>query len=129
MCPVYGIGAVVIALLPFGSISVFHTAAAVATGVEYLCSVFYEKAWGVTFWNYHDLPGNVNGRVCLPFTLLWGLLSVFLLPVVHPIVQRLVSALPDILLLPVGLLLIVDFLLTGLILRSTHSTDALRWYR
>ena len=120
LCPVYGIGAVVIALLPFRSpISVFLTAAAVATGVEYLCSVFYEKAWGV----------NVNGRVCLPFTLLWGLLSVFLLPVVHPIVQRLVSALPDILLLPVGLLLIVDFLLTGLILRSTHSTDALRWYR
>ena len=65
LCPVYGIGAVVIALLPFRSpISVFLTAAAVATGVEYLCSVFYEKAWGVTFWNYHDLPGNVNRRVC-----------------------------------------------------------------
>ena len=64
LCPVYGIGAVVIALLPFRTpISVFLTAAAVATGVEYLCSVFYEKAWGVTFWNYHDLPGHVNGRV------------------------------------------------------------------
>ena len=58
-----------------------------------------------------------------------GVLSVFLLPVLHPLVQRLTSALPDALLLPVGLLLVVDFLLTGLVLRSTHSTDALRWYR
>ena len=130
LCPVYGIGATVIALLPLRNpILTFLIAATVATGVEYLCSVFYEKVWGVTFWNYHGLPGNLHGRVCLPFTLLWGVLSVFLLPVLHPLVQRLVSALPDALLLPVGLLLIVDFLLTGLILRSTHSTDALRWYR
>ena len=51
----------------------------------------------------------------------------FLLPVLHPLVQRLTAALPDALLLTVGLLLVVDFLLTGLVLRSTHSTDALRW--
>lgn len=133
LCPVYGIGATLIALLPRTitgrPLLYFLVAAGIASGVEYALSVFYEKVWGVTFWDYSQLPGNLHGRICLPFTILWGGLSLVLLPILHPIAQRLAGLLPDVLTLPVGLLLVVDFLLTGALLRSSHDTDALIWYR
>lgn len=133
ICPVYGIGATGIALLPSAitdrPIVYFLTAVLVATAVEYLLGTFYERAWGVSFWNYDGMWGNIHGRVCLPFALLWGVLSLALLPTLHPIVQQLVAMVPNGLLLPVLLLLAVDFCLTSLVLRRSHDTNALIWYR
>ena len=73
LCPVYGVGAVGILLLPEWvqnrPLILFFAAGLVATGAEYLLSWFYEKAWGVSFWNYSALPLQIQGRVCLPFAL------------------------------------------------------------
>lgn len=133
ICPVYGIGATVITQLPSAitdrPIVYFLTAALVATAVEYLLGAFYERVWGVSFWNYDGMLGNIQGRVCLPFALLWGALSLALLPNLHPIAQRMAAMLPNSLLVPVLLLLTVDFCLTGLVLRRSHDTNALIWYR
>lgn len=107
----------------------FLAASLIATVVEYALSVFYEKAWGVFFWDYSAMSGNLRGRVCLPFALLWGGLSVAILPWLHPIVQRGAEALPDMLILPVGLLFVLDLILTGTLLRKSHDTDVLMWYR
>ncbi len=133
LCPVYGLGAVGILLLPPAvrrSVPLlFLGSAAVASLAEYGMGLFYERCWGVAFWNYSGLPGNVKGRVCLPFSLCWGVLGVALVTWVQPLTARLVAMLPGFLLPPVLALLAADFVCSGLLLRQTRSTDSLRWYR
>ena len=133
VCPVYGLGATAIALLPAAiahrPLLLFPAAAVLATGAEYAAALFYEKVWHVSFWDYHTLPGNVQGRICLPFSLIWGALGLGLRYFVQPLMDRFITWLPEVLLLPITLLFTADFLFTGLVLRRRGSTEALRWYR
>lgn len=133
LCPVYGLGAVAILLLPEGVqgnlLLLFFGSALAATAVEYAMSLFYEKCWGVSFWNYSALRGNVQGRVCLPFSLCWGLLGIALVYGVQPLLSPVVSLLPRFLLPPAIVLLLADFMVSGALLRQSHSTDSLMWYR
>ena len=59
----------------------------VTTLVEYAVHWGYEALLGVRFWVYSRVPGNLQGRVCLPFSVAWGLLAAlairFLQPAVH----------------------------------------------
>lgn len=132
LCPVYGLGAVALLLLPAAvqqnPLLLFPTAALVCTGVEYLTGLFYERVFRVSFWDYSHLPLNVGGRVCPLFSLFWGILAVVTLQVLHPGVALLVSHFPTWTAIPVLLLFGADTLLTTLVLRRTGDTNALRWY-
>ena len=80
--PVYGAGAVALALLwPLvkgRSLAwAFLLAAVAGAGVEYLWAACQERWFGVSFWDYSHFRFHLNGRVNLPFTLLWGLLGLF----------------------------------------------------
>ena len=133
LCPVYGLGATAIALLPAAlarnPLLLFFASAVLASGAEYLSALFYEKVWHVSFWDYRSMPANLQGRVCLPFSLIWGVLGLGLRYGVQPSVAQLVARFPDSLLLPVTLLFLVDFILTGHVLRNNGTTESLRWYR
>lgn len=132
LCPVYGVGAVGILLLPSWIQSrplfLFLAAGLVATGAEYLLSWLYERAWGVSFWNYSRLPLQIRGRVCLPFALAWGLLSFPLVYLVQPLAVRWGAWLPSGVIAALGMLFLLDLSLTGRVLRQSHSTQALRWW-
>ncbi len=39
------------------------------TAVEYGCGRVWNRSYGV--WDYRHVPMNVQGQVCLPYTLLW----------------------------------------------------------
>lgn len=90
LCPVYGVGALLIVHLPSAvqarPVLLFLCGALAATAVEYGMDFFYEKVLGVRFWDYSALPWNLNGRVCLLFSAAWGLLSLGLTVWVHPAV-------------------------------------------
>lgn len=76
LCPVYGAGALAILALPIGvqgrPWALFLLGGLVATGVEYAWAALCQRGLGVQFWDYAGLPGNIRGRVCLPFSLAWG---------------------------------------------------------
>ena len=133
VCPVYGLGAAAILALPppvtGHLLPLFAASALLASAAEYALSLFYEKAWGVSFWSYAGMPGNLHGRICPAFSLLWGALGVALVRLVHPLVAGLVERLPPLLDLPALLLFWADFLLTTLLLRRNPSTRTLIWYR
>ena len=132
LCPVYGVGALLIVHLPAAvrsrPVLLFLLGTLAATGAEYAMDWLYEKALGVHFWNYSALPGNLNGRVCLAFSAAWGVLSLVVVAWVHPAVARWVSAIPPRWTLPAGLLFLLDLGFTVYLLRTTGSTDSLRWY-
>ena len=81
VCPIYGIGIIFIILM-------WHVAE--ARGIDlawwqiFLCSFFgsiileysthwaLEKLFHAYWWDYSNMPLNVNGRICLPASLLFG---------------------------------------------------------
>ena len=132
LCPVYGLGALAILLLP-GPVRASWPLLALlgglaATGVEYLMAVFYEKGLGVAFWDYSGLPFHLQGRVCPLFSLFWGLLAVVLVRRVHPLIAAAAAAVPLPLTAAAMLLLAADSVYTTVLLRVTGNTDSLRWY-
>lgn len=132
LCPVYGLGAMLILLLPAGvranPLLLFLLGGIAATLAEFLMGLFYEYAAGVRFWDYSHLPLNVGGKVCLLFTALWGLLALGLWHGVHPPVARFIALIPGWLTLPAVAFFLLDAGITLHILRREGHTDALKWY-
>ena len=132
LCPVYGLGACLILHSTRGITSLpllFLLGALGATVCEYAVAAFYENILGVSFWDYSDLPWNLHGRICLPFSLAWGFLSVPLVLWVHPALEALLQVPP----FPLTALVIAawwaDFVLSCLLLHRFGSPKILIWYR
>ena len=123
ICPVYGLGALAILLLPplvRDSLPLlFPAAALVCTAVEYVTGLFYEKVFRVSFWDYSHLPLNLGGRVCLLFALFWGVLALLVLHVIHPAAAWLAARIPLWAFPPAVLATALDTLLTARLLRRT----------
>lgn len=45
----------------------------VITGIEYGIGKVFNRRYRV--WDYRNMPLNVQGQICLPFTLVWGGMS------------------------------------------------------
>lgn len=131
VCPVYGVGALAILLLPGwvkGSPLLLYLGGAVAaTAAEWALAVFYERAAGTAFWDYRDLRWNIQGRVCLPFSLYWGLLALPLVYVVQPRVAAAAALIPPAFTIPAALFYLGDAAVSLLLLRR-RGTEGLRWY-
>lgn len=86
--PIYGKGALCIILLlnkylkdPF---ALFIMASLIATVLEYFASYFMEKIFKARWWDYSEKKFNLNGRVCLTNTVLFGLGGLIVMYVVNP---------------------------------------------
>jgi|LSQX01.3.fsa_nt_gb uncharacterized membrane protein len=88
MCPIYGTGALVIGVL----LTRFYDKAwlVVILGmvacdiVEYITSYLMEKLFNARWWDYTGYFLNINGRICLKHTLIWGLASYCYIYIVQP---------------------------------------------
>ncbi len=128
LCPVYGAGACLILSLAGRAQSpwsLFLLGSLAATAAEYLAALYHEKVLGVSFWHYDGLPGSLQGRVCLPFSLAWGALSLALVYWLHPLLSPWLARIPT----PVGWMALItlaaDCLLTAAVLRRTGDTQSL----
>ena len=61
---------------------------------EYFCSVFTELIFGTIFWDYSELPFNLNGRINLLFCFFWGIAAVVWLKLVYPHLSALIEKIP-----------------------------------
>ena len=73
---------------------VFLIAFAVGTVAEYICSLGQEIVFGSVAWDYSHLPLNINGRVCLLYSIFWGVLGVVWIKIVMPLTDKLFSRIP-----------------------------------
>ncbi len=95
-CSIYGVGAVIIILaLRYKFFKNNHTlflgGFIVGSIVEYIISFFGEVILNVKWWDYSDRFLNINGRICLLYSLFWGLLGIYLLRVINPRVDKLIN--------------------------------------
>lgn len=132
LCPVYGLGALGIlavgGLLGRWPLLVALAGGGAATAAEYAMGLLYQRVLGVEFWNYSELPLNLGGKVCLIFSAAWGLLALVLVYLVHPHMAVLVSHIPGWLTPAAAILLLTDSAVSLWLLKTTGSTDSLKWY-
>lgn len=96
-CPIYGFGAVFDILLLGhiqNPIALFFLGVVVTCSLEYLTSYLMEKLFHTRWWDYSERKFNINGRVCLLGAVVFGLFSVALIKVIHPIVVYYTELLP-----------------------------------
>ena len=98
ICPIYGIGASVTMIifneLPFftGGTTlwwkIFLVCAIGSAILEYSVSFILEKKFHAMWWDYSNVPLNVNGRICLPATLAFGFAGVVIVKYFFPWILR-----------------------------------------
>ena len=127
LCPVYGLAMVLVLALPapagFWRLALWG--GLVCTGTEYAVHLFYDKVLGVRFWDYSCLRGNILGRVCPQFALVWGLLSAAAVQWVQPVVRILAERTPPVAVYLLWLLFVTDCVCTAALLRRYHDTELL----
>ena len=73
---------------------VFLISYVVGTVAEYICSLGQEIVFHSVAWDYSNRPLNINGRVCLLYSLFWGVLGVFWVKAFMPATDFLVNKIP-----------------------------------
>ena len=98
-CPIYGCGALAVLILLAPVINhlvfIFLSGAIAASIIEYITSYFLEKLLNLKLWDYSQHKLNINGRVCLKNSTLFGILSVLLVVFIHPGISQLIGEIPE----------------------------------
>ena len=91
LVPIWGTAAVLITLILRPDDSLFNliiSSAFIGTFLEYVVNYSMEKIFKARWWDYSNLPFNINGRVCLVYSCLFGLCGVLVVKVLNPIFFR-----------------------------------------
>lgn len=93
--PLYGSGAIlmVIFLSKYSEdiITLFCMSALICSILEYMTSYIMEKIFHARWWDYSDMKFNIEGRVRLKNSLLFGLGGIIVVPFVNPFILSLLS--------------------------------------
>ncbi len=114
-CPIYGFGAliIIICLTRFRHyvFLLFIFSVILTSTLEYLTSYIMEKIFHAKWWDYSENKFNINGRVCLKNSLLFGLMSVFFMEFIHRGFSDLVHSLPKNVVETLAIIFVVYFIL------------------
>lgn len=93
-CPIYGVGAILVIypllLVQYHPSLVFLFGILITSTLEYFTSWVMEKLFHTRWWDYSKHRFNINGRVCLLNSTLFGLMCMILIFFVHPHVEHFV---------------------------------------
>ena len=98
VCPIYGFGMVIVlfALTPLqGSVLLLYIGGVILpSALELVGGWALYKLYHTRWWDYSDFPFNIGGYICLEFSLLWGVGTLVVMRIVHPVVAGLVDMIP-----------------------------------
>lgn len=138
-CPIYGFGALLViqsssiveSAYPDANIAVriiisVLLAILFTTLLEYLTGTLMELLFDSKWWDYSQKRFNVHGRVCLEYSLYWGILSYVMLALIDPHISVYVHTLPIGIKSSLVYVLIIYFLVD--LANSTNDASDLRNY-
>ncbi|MCC8168867.1 MAG: hypothetical protein LIO59_00495 [Oscillospiraceae bacterium] len=98
VCPIYGVGGVVV-ILCLSSIKnlflLFICSMVITSVIELITGFVLEKIYNTRWWDYSDMPFNIGGYICLKYSILWGFACIGLMRVIHPIIYKLIGVIPE----------------------------------
>lgn len=97
--PIYGVAGILMVLIlnlyvdyPF---ILFLNAIIIGSIVEYFSGYAMEKIFKAKWWDYSDVPFNLNGRICLVNSILFGLLGTILIYFINPFLSSCLHQIPN----------------------------------
>lgn len=91
---IYGVGAVIIIVFSQyfnkNNFTLFLGGYVIGSVTEYLTSFLVEVILHAKWWDYSNNILNVNGRVCLLYSIFWGILTIFLVKKFNPFIDNLI---------------------------------------
>ena len=122
--PIYGIGVVIILIVSkylfinlhmprwFETLVVFFSLIIILTLMEFIGGILIEKLFGIVFWDYSHLKWNKRKYISLEISLVWGFLSIFLIYVIKPLLDKFVVKIPTFITYSLIIIFIVDMIFT-----------------
>jgi len=91
--PLYGTGAIAVFIL-YDYISKINIALQfiiyliVLSGIEYITGEIFERVYGLKLWDYSNSRFNINGKISVPFSIVWALLALVMINYIHPVITK-----------------------------------------
>ncbi len=134
ICPIYGVGALAITLivsyLPARYVAskwqIFVISFVGSFVLEFFTSYVLEKLFHAVWWDYSNLPLNLQGRSSLPSSLLFGMAGIFVVKVLSPWTQRMVAYIPP-LPMEIGAFFLIALFSSDLTLTVSVLTNFVRY--
>ena len=133
LCPVYGSGVLMVLMVLnlcgkfFGfetdlskasTVMLFIIGIIFATLIELIAGFLLDRFFHARWWDYRDRRFNLNGYICLEFSIYWGLGIAFVLRVIQPFFEKTVHKVPlrigIIILSACYLIFLIDLIITVL---------------
>ena len=116
----YGAGAALLSITLYrfrnhGQCLSFLGGMIVGSALEYFCSWAQEMLVGSRSWDYSNVPFNLNGRICLLYSVFWGILGVVWIKRIFPMVSALIQKIPRKIAKPFTWLCVVFFIIDLLV--------------
>ncbi len=128
-CCIYGLGAICLLCIPKSAKknnwTLFIAGFIIGSAVEYIVSWIGEILFNIKWWDYSNYPLNINGRICVLFSIFWGFLTICLNKVINPTVDAIIEKIPikilHILTVIIIIFMGIDFLLTSFALKMFET--------
>ncbi len=97
-CCIYGLGAAIMipGLKKFkrSNWTLFIAGAIEGSVIEYVVGWIGEVIFQIKWWDYSNMPFNIHGRICILFSVFWGLLALILIRLINPYIEILIDKIP-----------------------------------
>ena len=118
-CPLYGLGGLliisIVSHVPENMFIIYLVSVLVSSFTEYLVSVILEMIFDMKWWDYSFKKFNLNGRICLENSLLFGVLGILIFYFYLPLKDYMISICDPLLLKIIVYLLFTAMCIDGLI--------------
>ncbi len=119
-CPLYGLGGLtilyVVKIFPKNIILIYTLGVIFASLIEYITSYILERIFHTRWWDYKEKKYNINGRICLTNSLLFGLLALILFYIYLPSKKQILNKINinyyKIFIILIGLTMLIDGIIT-----------------
>lgn len=118
--PVFGFGSLIVSLFlkeyQNNYITLFVLGMVYCATLEYFTSYLLEKIYHVRWWDYSHMKYNVNGRISLETSILFGVGSVVITNFLNPLLWSIMNSIPKNMLISMGfvifLIMLFDFIVS-----------------
>lgn len=96
VCVIYGIAAALITinLSELRGFWLFLGSMIFATVIEWTAGHLIERMYHERWWDYGKMPWNLDGYICLPMSVLWGILGMLMMRWGNPVLTRIFQLCP-----------------------------------
>lgn len=124
--PVYGIGAILTIVISkkifkkmhqskiIETTIIFIVLTIVLTLIEWLGGILIETLFHETLWNYKNYKFNIGKYISLEMSLIWGIISIFIIYFIKPIIDKIETKIPKHITIFLTILFIIDLIITSL---------------